>query len=162
MKCPACEADLRELCTGPTVVDLCHACGGAWFDHRELEQFDQSHEPAAGLTAVSPQRAVDPAPRRGCPRCAESGERVVMMRHFYSTQRVVEVDQCPACGGFWLDHGELEKVRAESTSAKSGDEGGRKTPIPEELLVEHCRAVAGSGFFTRLARTLSASWRTGG
>ena len=34
-----------------------------------------------------------------------------MMRHFYSFKKQVEVDECGGCGGFWLDHGELEKVR---------------------------------------------------
>jgi Zn-finger nucleic acid-binding protein len=27
------------------------------------------------------------------------------------------VDQCPNCGGYWLDAGELEKIRAEKAAA---------------------------------------------
>jgi Zn-finger nucleic acid-binding protein len=34
-------------------------------------------------------------------------------RHFFSAKRRVEVDQCPNCGGYWLDAGELNQIRAE-------------------------------------------------
>jgi Zn-finger nucleic acid-binding protein len=31
----------------------------------------------------------------------------------------VEVDSCPGCGGYWLDHGELEAVRREFATANA-------------------------------------------
>ena len=31
----------------------------------------------------------------------------------FSAKRRVEVDECPGCGGCWLDAGELEKIREE-------------------------------------------------
>jgi Zn-finger nucleic acid-binding protein len=34
-------------------------------------------------------------------------------RHFFSAKRRVQVDQCPNCGGYWLDAGELELIRSE-------------------------------------------------
>jgi len=34
-----------------------------------------------------------------------------MMRHFFSVKQAVEVDECPSCGGFWLDAGELGGIR---------------------------------------------------
>jgi Zn-finger nucleic acid-binding protein len=34
------------------------------------------------------------------------------MRHFFSVKKEVEVDECPGCGGFWLDAGELVKIRS--------------------------------------------------
>jgi Zn-finger nucleic acid-binding protein len=36
---------------------------------------------------------------------------MVMMRHFFSVKKEIEVDECPNCGGFWLDAGELENIR---------------------------------------------------
>ncbi len=36
-----------------------------------------------------------------------------MMRHFSSATRAVTIDECPTCGGIWLDRGELEQMRAE-------------------------------------------------
>src|SRR6476659_9756354 len=52
---------------------------------------------------------IDYAKRRTCPRC----DQILMMRHFYSPLRRVEVDECPNCGGFWLDAGELALIRQE-------------------------------------------------
>ena len=40
-----------------------------------------------------------------------------LKRHFFSAKKRVEVDQCPNCGGYWLDAGELEAIRAEKTYA---------------------------------------------
>jgi Zn-finger nucleic acid-binding protein len=35
-----------------------------------------------------------------------------MMRHFFSVKREVEVDECAACAGIWLDAGELKRIRS--------------------------------------------------
>src|SRR5262249_49783207 len=42
-------------------------------------------------------------------RCPDS----VLMRHFASAKRAVTIDECPTCGGIWLDAGELERIRSE-------------------------------------------------
>jgi Zn-finger nucleic acid-binding protein len=34
------------------------------------------------------------------------------MRHFFSVKKEVQVDECPGCGGIWLDAGELGKIRS--------------------------------------------------
>jgi len=39
------------------------------------------------------------------------------MRHFSSPTRAVMIDECPTCGGIWLDSGELERIRADHASA---------------------------------------------
>ncbi len=36
-----------------------------------------------------------------------------MMRHFFSPRKAVEVDECPKCGGHWLDYGELGTIRSQ-------------------------------------------------
>jgi len=36
-----------------------------------------------------------------------------MIKHFMSTKAEVEVDECPECGGFWLDAGELRQIREQ-------------------------------------------------
>ena len=37
-------------------------------------------------------------------------------------KREIEVDECPACGGFWLDAGELRQIREqyETDAERSG------------------------------------------
>ena len=35
------------------------------------------------------------------------------MRHFWSVKRGVTIDECPECGGIFLDAGELARIRNE-------------------------------------------------
>ena len=39
-----------------------------------------------------------------------------MMRHYTSVKRRVTIDECPQCGGIWLDTGELTGIRDEFPS----------------------------------------------
>lgn len=113
MKCPACLHELTETQVGAVVVDVCQdGCGGIWFDAFELQRVDEAHEPAGEhLVNVrrSARRVVEPGRKRDCPRCAG----IKLKRHFFSPRIRVEVDHCPSCGGYWLDAGELEKIRRE-------------------------------------------------
>ena len=111
MNCPACGNVLQEMTVGGVVVDVCRGgCGGIWFDKFELNKFDEPHESAGEeLLEIEQDESiiVDHTKRFKCPRCDD----VVMMRHFFSVKKDVEVDECPGCGGFWLDAGELGKIR---------------------------------------------------
>ena len=111
MKCPACENELQEMTVSDITVDVCKGgCGGIWFDNFELKKFDEPHE-SAGQELLDIERdeniVIDHTKKRNCPKCNE----MVMMRRFFSTKKEVEVDECPNCAGFWLDSGELEKIR---------------------------------------------------
>jgi len=113
MKCPACYNELRQLQVGSVVVDVCEGgCGGVWFDAFELQRVDDQEE-AAGerLTHVQrdPSVVVDSSRKRDCPHCAG----IKLSRHYFSARRRIEVDECPNCGGYWLDAGELAAIRAE-------------------------------------------------
>jgi len=112
MKCPACYNELTEVQVGPIQVDVCQGgCGGVWFDAFELQQVDEIHEPGDSLLHIQPdpQVVVDLSRKRECPRCAG----IKLHRHFFSPRRQVQVDQCPNCGGYWLDAGELALIRRE-------------------------------------------------
>lgn len=113
MKCPACDYDLTEMELGGVKVDACHGgCGGIWFDAFELQRVDEQREvPSQHLLRIQrdPGLRVDLARKRACPRC----EGVKLKRHFFSAKKQVEVDHCPNCAGYWLDAGELEKIRTE-------------------------------------------------
>ena len=111
MECPACENQLQQITVSGIEVDVCKGgCGGIWFDNFELKKFDEKHE-ANGQELLEIERdeniVVDNTQKRKCPKCDD----MVMMRHFYSTKKEVEIDECPQCGGFWLDAGELERIR---------------------------------------------------
>ena len=120
MNCPACFHELSEVQVGAVTVDVCHGgCGGIWFDAFELQRVDEAHE-AAGEHLLNipgdPDRRLDPARKRDCPRCAG----IKLMRHRFNPKSAVEVDHCPNCSGYWLDRGELEKIRKENESAGAG------------------------------------------
>jgi Zn-finger nucleic acid-binding protein len=118
MKCPVCNNGLTLYPSGSIIVDVCvGGCGGIWFDAFELKRVDETSEPVAdGL--LSPTRAhdlkSDTTKRLFCPKCSE----MAMMRHFFSARRRTIVDECPNCGGFWLDAGELADVREETQDEK--------------------------------------------
>lgn len=125
MKCPACFNELTEYKFGGVTVDACAGgCAGIWFDAFELQKVDDQQEvPGHHLLHVQrdPNLQVDFSRRRACPRC----EGVKLKRHFFSARKQVEVDHCPNCGGYWLDEGELEKIRTEKVvSAKVAEARG--------------------------------------
>ena len=112
MKCPACGKTLHQMKAADITLDVCKGgCGGIWFDQFELEKVDEPHE-SAGEVLLDIERdestVVDHTGKRMCPKC----DGVVMMRHFFSAEKQVEVDECPACAGYWLDYGELREIRS--------------------------------------------------
>lgn len=121
MKCPSCGSELHEMAQAEVKVDICdQGCGGIWFDCHELQKFDERHEAAGEALLDVPRRretAFGTSRQRQCPRCASQN----LHRHFYSVKRQVEVDDCPRCGGVWLDVGELATIRSQYAT-----EGERK------------------------------------
>jgi Zn-finger nucleic acid-binding protein len=150
MKCPACFNELRPLQVGSLVVDACQGgCGGIWFDAFELQRVDEEEEAAGGPLleiARDPRVLVDSSRKRECPRCAG----VKLHRHFFSAKRRVEVDQCPNCGGYWLDAGELASIRAEKSAGARAAQMREGSIAPEtirylyQLQSQHRRMSGGS------------------
>ena len=133
MKCPACFNELSKLQVGALTVDVCQGgCGGIWFDAFELQRVDEEHE-EPGERLVEIQRderiVVDASRKRECPRCPD----VKLKRHFFSAKRQIEVDECPNCGGYWLDAGELAKIRAEKSQTSEAGQG-RKAAVSMETI----------------------------
>lgn len=127
MQCPACFNKLSSLQVGKVAVDVCQGgCGGIWFDAFELQQVDEQTE-AAGEVMLHIQRdpriQVDPSRKRACPKC----EGIKLGRHFFSAKRRIEVDECPNCGGYWLDAGELAQIREEKEQAAAA--GQMRAPL---------------------------------
>jgi uncharacterized protein len=126
MQCPACGTELTQVSAGPVSVDACQGgCGGLWFDAFELRKVDEPSEAVGGPLLElerNPNVAVNLEERRHCPKCPG----VVMMRHFSSIQHQIQVDECPACGGIWLDVGELSGIRGEFSSEAERHEAADK------------------------------------
>lgn len=157
MQCPACDHALQPVTVGSLTVDACEGgCGGLWFDAFELKKVDEAHE-SEGEALLNVRRdpglQVDHERRRHCPRCAN----IVMMRHFTSPKKLVLVDECPSCGGYWLDAGELAALRSEHATEAERTQATRDRlsqlfdPLLEEAgALRHERVEQA----LRLARTL--------
>lgn len=133
MKCPACFNNLTQMQVGNLVVDVCQdGCGGIWFDAFELRRVDEQNE-VAGEPLLGIHRderiVVDPSRKRECPRCAG----IKLHRHFFSARRRIEVDECPNCGGYWLDAGELAQIREEKTQTAETNQA-RETSLPGDVI----------------------------
>lgn len=120
MKCPACKKALRVKNAGDMKLDVCHGgCGGIWFDQGELNRV--SITSAARLHTIwqlnpGPAKLTEP---RVCPRCPDQ----VLARKWFSDAKQVEIDQCPACGGLWLDDGEFSGIYRETKGAQVSPPG---------------------------------------
>ncbi len=155
MKCPACENHLSPVKAGNLLVDVClGGCGGIWFDNFELQKLDDPEELAGNLlvrvnVADRKEIAANPSKKRQCPKCGD----IVMMRHFFSSKRSVEVDECPNCAGYWLDAGELALIREEHQA-----EIERKRAVDQYLSDVASRKLdemrAGTWEQTKRARTI--------
>jgi Zn-finger nucleic acid-binding protein len=113
-RCPRCGVELamQDVFLGGrhATVGACPVCGGQWMRESDLERLAEVVEPVLvewrRLPGEDQQRAV-----LRCPAC----EAAPAMTKLYSERdpRVV-FDQCPECGGVWLDTNELRAIQQES------------------------------------------------
>ena len=107
MKCPSCNLKLCKISTRGLNTFVCQGgCGGLWFGRFELLKLNKESR-GTGARLLDVQRADGVRFFRDveaiCPHCETS----LLLRHFFSREQNVEVYQCPKCGGFWIDSGEL-------------------------------------------------------
>jgi Zn-finger nucleic acid-binding protein len=120
-------------------VDVCEeGCAGIWFDQGELSKFDEPTEVGGDALLDIPRSlgvSVDLSQRFRCPICPDT----VLMRHFFSAKRAVVIDECPTCGGYWLDPGELRTIRSEYPSEKARHQAARRyfKEVLGDRLAEH-------------------------
>jgi len=111
MKCPRTGNNLKPIKVGKMEIDISEGCGGVWFDQHELNKFVSPSSMVGELLAEHMKEFHKPLigseKRLNCPRHTD----VVMMRRFYSGKLQIEIDECPQCGGIWLDTEELDGIR---------------------------------------------------
>jgi Zn-finger nucleic acid-binding protein len=142
MICPACKNPLLEKSAGGMTLDMCYGgCGGIWFDADELDKVT----PRAATTLhtiwqgpVDVKKLTEP---RKCPRC----EGQVLDRKWFSDRKQVEIDQCPVCGGVWLDAGEFSRVYEEMHTAKVAPTGWAQAMAEAAKIASQQSAPGGTG-----------------
>ena len=120
MDCPVCGKLMVEEDFGRAHVDVCeNGCRGIWFDWGELKELDENHDGVGkALEEALKSARVNDADRGPltCPKCG-----IAMHAHKYSRAKEVNVDECYACGGFFLDSGELKALREGRMSDEERD-----------------------------------------
>lgn len=116
-KCPRCTADLRTTSYAGVEIETCPVCEGEWLDAGELREIvyaAEKHLTAEEIDRIAwlNKRVFNikqlTQERLPCPKCP--GQK---LRPFnYACGSGIILDKCPACGGIWLDRGELELVQA--------------------------------------------------
>ena len=107
--CPRCadQVPLVEREYGGERVDFCLNCHGIYCDKGELEGLIQIMSDFNSVKLDEPELENQPLSERNfnpnCPNCQEGMQ----------TDQVgqVWINQCSACGGIWLDQGELSALR---------------------------------------------------
>lgn len=105
LPCPRDKSIMHEQVVGEATLDVCHKCGGQFFDAGEMfaafgvkaDPSSWDHSATGGTVKKSDV---------GCARC---GAKMLAQDVRYEDKHV-EVDRCGHCGGIWLDKGEAETI----------------------------------------------------
>ena len=131
MQCPRTNTPLKKVNVGKVPVYLSEACGGVFLENQSLKQFERPEEKRGKALATHlaqfHNELLNLEARVNCPTCVET----VMLRRFYSPLHVVEIDECPCCGGIWLDTGELSKLQSLMLNEKE------RALLRAQLLEQH-------------------------
>ena len=118
--CPKCGDEALAGAEGPggVAVDQCPRCRGVWLDAGELEAVLR-----AGGGAAADLSLINPGPSDlNCPRCGQK------MRRGGLADPLLLADNCAACGGFWLDGGELPRLRELTDPGTAVNRGAKTAP----------------------------------
>ncbi|WP_395342469.1 zf-TFIIB domain-containing protein [Ningiella sp. W23] len=131
MKCPRTGLALKKVNVGKVSVFVSENCGGVFLENQTLILFEcPEKDRGKALSKHLSQfhnETLNLSERITCPRCIDT----IMLRRYYSPLHVVEIDECPGCGGIWLDTGELSKLQSLMLNEKE------KALLRNKLLEEH-------------------------
>ena len=115
IKCPACGKEMTEIFMPEQGIniDVClNGCGGIFFNNREFKHFDAKDQNIDTLLEAMKgknfSQVHETTTTRTCPVCGAA-----MVKNYSSATKQIQVDDCYSCGGKFLDHGELIKIREE-------------------------------------------------
>lgn len=109
--CPACGKEMHKYFDSANGVniDIClDGCGSLYFDNREFEKYDESHEDMQFILNLIKDKtfvSTDASKERICPAC-----QYPMVKIGTGIENV-EIDVCNTCGAKFLDNNELQKIR---------------------------------------------------
>ncbi|OIO01620.1 MAG: hypothetical protein COX65_05510 [Elusimicrobia bacterium CG_4_10_14_0_2_um_filter_56_8] len=113
--CPRCGDKPLTAAEGPggVALDQCLHCRGVWLDAGELQAVLR-----AGVGDAAELSLINPGPSDlDCPRCGAK------MRRGGLADPLLQADKCAACGGFWLDSGEIPRLKELAASRAAAEPG---------------------------------------
>jgi Zn-finger nucleic acid-binding protein len=112
MQCLRCgnEMDIQIKGDAGEVIelDVCPECSGTWLDARELAKIDDNFFVNVEEIDYENVQPTTMDAELTCPRCWDTP---VLRKVRPTVHPVVVLDTCPTCHGFWLDRGEMDKIR---------------------------------------------------
>ena len=128
MDCPKCTGTLQQQRYGDTiVVQRCDVCAGLWCTPEAIEAMKNTWMSEAVLDTGDPRigDTLDKVGNISCP--AGHGQ---LLRRTDPRQRHIDYEECPVCGGIYLDAGELTDLKHETVL-------DRLRTLLHRLLVDH-------------------------
>ena len=114
MNCPKDSTQLVLEKLQDLEIDRCPQCKGMWLDYQELDAIEDqvmTDDHAKGTMQWNPQQS-----NLTCPICGKK-----MTTFDYRLERLM-IEVCPQGHGFWLDHGEEERVVKAMADRLAGQE----------------------------------------
>lgn len=113
LTCPRDGREMSKVARDGVVVDRCGGCGGHWLDARELKRVANDADVEKAAAWVGAYAQTSPF---ACPRCAA--------KCYESFVEEVRVDTCGTCHGVWLDKGELDEAKRQTSVQRLVRSGG--------------------------------------
>jgi len=131
---------MKEVTIAGLTLDVCLTCRGVWFDRDELMQavtmdaMSLAELPFYGELRAGEEPAWEQPPAF-CPRCSSALEP-----QRFDKDLAVIIDVCPHEHGFWLDQGELHRIKEFCNDVlKEADEGEDVDPEQIRKMMEKHR-----------------------
>ena len=139
-KCPDCRLPMATQTYIGVDLDVCHSCDGLWFDAEELRRLIAA-DPLAMLAIEErcfPQIQQHKA-RQGVFSCPNCEGLLHVYAYQYNSQ--IEMEACDACGGFWVQEGELSKMQHWLDTHRAADTVEARKITLAEATIEHENVV---------------------
>src|SRR6266568_1469236 len=124
MNCPRDGAALETKSIGDTPVGICPRCGGMYLSEGQLNRIVQPEHGDIEFSTVD-RDSFEHEDDHGAIDCPKDG--TTMRKVDFNVETSIILDYCTKCRGFWIDGGELARIREE---VKNLDEAGDEVPDP--------------------------------
>lgn len=138
--CPECQKPMKTETYHGVELDICPTGAGIWFDADELRELLTEDPLAMGIIEdrflpriehVRTQQGI-----LHCPNCDG-----LLHGYRYQYNSPVELDACDACGGFWVQDGELHKMQEWNLAHHKPDVEEAQKLVLAQAALEHDKAL---------------------